>query len=63
MKSSRLWTYAILGIIGGLLFENKFLRVQQDVKEKRYALKERKQALQKEAGRLKRKLAKATERG
>lgn len=62
MKSSRLLTYAILGIIGGLLFENKFLRVKQDVKDKRYALKDKKRELQDETRRVKGKMAKLLER-
>lgn len=62
MKSSRLLTYAILGVIGGLLFENKFLRVKQDVKDKRYALKDKKRELQDDTRKVKRKVAKLMER-
>lgn len=58
MKSSRLLTYAIFGIIGGLLFENKFLRVKQDVKDKRYALKDKKRELEDGTRRVKRRIAK-----
>ena len=61
MRSSRLLTYAILGIIGGLLFENKFLRVQQGVKDKRYALKDKKRELEDETRRVKRKVARMME--
>ncbi len=57
MRSSRLLTYAIMGIIGGLLFENKFLRVKQGVKDKRYALKEKQHALEDETRRVKKRVA------
>gem|GEM_PF-885666 len=57
MKNSRLLTYAIMGIIGGLLFENKFLRVKQDVKDKCHALKDKKRDIEDETKKLKSKLA------
>lgn len=47
-----------MGIIGGLLFENKFLRVKQDVKDKRYALKDKKRELQDETRQVKKKVQK-----
>lgn len=63
MKSSRILTYAILGIIGGLLFENKFLRVKQDVKDKRYAIKDKQRELQDETRQVKKKVQKMMHRG
>ena len=58
MKTSRLITYAVFGIVAGLIFENEFLRVKQTVKDKRYKIKDKSRDIQDETRKLKTKLSK-----
>jgi len=62
MKTSRLLTYAVFGIIAGLMFENKFLRVKQNVKDKRYAFKDKTNDIGLETRKLKKRFSKAMHR-
>ena len=41
MKISRLITYGAIGIIGGLLFENRYLIAKMDVKDEVRKLKKK----------------------
>ena len=59
MKTSRLLTYAVFGVIAGLMFENKFLRIKQNVKDKRYAFKDKTNGVRVESGKLKNRFSKA----